>query len=76
MAAPLPGQTGLTRRELERELAWLLRRVPDDPRALVRLLADAVVTLIDKNNAALARAGDRDAHAAQPAAQQQGGREG
>lgn len=54
---------GLTRRELERELAWQLRRVPADPAELVKLLGQVIVTLIDKNNAALARreGGDDDA---------------
>jgi len=46
---------GLSRRELERELAWLLRHVPADPAQLVRLIGQVVVTLIDKNNAALAQ---------------------
>lgn len=56
MKAPLPGQIGLSRRELERELAWMLRRTPDDPKALIKLLCDAVVSLLDKNNAAICQA--------------------
>jgi hypothetical protein len=51
---------GLTRRELERELAWQLRRVPTDPAELVKFLGQVIVTLIDKNNAALARREDHD----------------
>jgi hypothetical protein len=51
---------GLTRRELEREMHWLIRRLPDDPAAFARLMAEAVVTLIAKNNAALARCIDRE----------------
>jgi hypothetical protein len=47
---------GMSRREMEAELRWMLRHVPSEPGALVRLLADAVVTLIEKNNAAVARA--------------------
>jgi hypothetical protein len=59
--APPSRPTGLTRRELERELAWQLRRVPSDPAELVKFLGQVIVTLIDKNNAALARgAGDSD----------------
>ena len=46
---------GLTRRELERELQWMMRHVPIDPASLARLLGQIVVTLIDKNNAALAK---------------------
>ena len=47
---------GLTRHELERELAWLLRRPPMDPQELVKLFGQVIVTLIDKNNAAIAAA--------------------
>lgn len=50
---------GLSRRELERELAWILRTIPGEPQALAKLLAQAIVTLIDKNNAAIAK---RDGH--------------
>lgn len=46
---------GLNRRELERELGWLLRRTPKDPADLPRFLGDIVITLIEKNNAALAQ---------------------
>jgi hypothetical protein len=46
---------GMSRREMEAELRWMLRHVPSEPGALVRLLADAFVTLIEKNNAAVAR---------------------
>ena len=48
------GPIGLSKRELERELGWLLRSPPQDPQALAKLLASAVVTLIDKNNARIA----------------------
>ena len=48
-------QVGLSRRELERELAWLLRHPPSDPAQLAKLFGQIVVTLIDKNNAALAK---------------------
>lgn len=50
---------GLTRRELEREMAWMLRRLPDDPEALIKLLWRSIVDLIDKNNAAIAKAIER-----------------
>ncbi len=48
-------QVGLTRRELERELNWLLRTLPNDPEKLAKLLGQALVTLIDKNNAPRSR---------------------
>ncbi|MCY1042048.1 hypothetical protein OV208_12040 [Corallococcus sp. bb12-1] len=52
---PVHGQVGLTRRELERELAWMLRTIPEDPRELVKLFTQTMVALIDKNNDAIAR---------------------
>jgi hypothetical protein len=45
---------GLSRRELERELNWLLRSLPDDPQKMAKLLAHAIVTLLEKNNARIA----------------------
>ncbi len=48
-------QHGLSRRELERELHWMLRNPPSDPAQLIKLLGQVIVTLIDKNNAALAQ---------------------
>ena len=45
---------GLSRRELERELNWLLRSPPDDPQKMAKLLAQAIVTLLEKNNARIA----------------------
>lgn len=48
-------QVGLSRRELERELNWLLRTLPADPEKLAKLLGQVLVTLIDKNNAAIAK---------------------
>ena len=47
-------QFGLSRREMERELAWMLRRTPSDPAALAKVLGDAFIALIEKNNAAIA----------------------
>jgi hypothetical protein len=46
---------GLTKRELERECAWLMRQMPADPVALAKLFAQVICTLIDKNNAAIAK---------------------
>jgi hypothetical protein len=46
---------GLTKRELEREVAWMMRHVPSEPEALAKLLVQVIVALIDKNNAALAK---------------------
>lgn len=45
---------GMTQRELERELKWILRNPPDDTRELVKLLSLAMVTLIGRNNARIA----------------------
>lgn len=45
---------GLTRRQLEYQLSWMLRRRPQDPAKLVEFVGELVVTLIDRNNAALA----------------------
>ncbi len=45
---------GLSRRELEREMEWLMRHLPSDPAQLAKLLGRVLITLIDKNNAALA----------------------
>jgi hypothetical protein len=44
----------MSKRELERELNWILRNPPQDTQALARLLAGAIATLIDKNNARIA----------------------
>jgi hypothetical protein len=54
-----PDHVGLTRRELERELAWMMKRLPDDPKEFVKLLCQSLVALIDKNNAAIAKALER-----------------
>jgi hypothetical protein len=51
-------KTGLERRQLEREVRWMMRHVPTDPAALARLMADVIVTLIDKNNRAIAASFD------------------
>lgn len=51
---------GMTRRELERELAWILRNPPQDTRELAKALAAAMVSLIDKNNERLSESMARD----------------
>ncbi len=51
----LSNQIGLSRFEMEREYKWLTRNPPKDPVKLVKLVGDAVITLIDKNNAAIAK---------------------
>jgi len=47
-------QLGLSRRELEREARWILRRVPNDPDKAAKYIVDIMIDLIDKNNAAIA----------------------
>jgi hypothetical protein len=46
---------GLSRRQLEYQLNWMLRRCPKDPEKVPGFLGEVMVTLIEKNNAALAR---------------------
>ena len=48
-------QLGMSRRELEWAVMSMTRNLPSDPTALTRLLCDVVVTLIEKNNAAIAK---------------------
>jgi hypothetical protein len=62
-----PGH-GLSRRQLEYELGWMLRQQPSDPTKLVAFLGDVVVTLIDCNNKALQRGQALDAPVDQPPA--------
>jgi hypothetical protein len=52
---PEPVAVGLSRSDLEYELKWLLRKMPADPERALDFLTGVIVTLIDKNNAALAR---------------------
>ena len=54
-------QPGLSRRELEREAKWLMRSVPRDPDKLAELLVNVVITLIDKNNKAIAESFEKKA---------------
>ena len=46
---------GLSRSQLEYQLQWMLRQQPSDPSKMVEFLGDVIVTLIEKNNHALAR---------------------
>ena len=46
---------GLSVRQLEYELRWLMNQAPSDPAKMAEFLGKCVITLIDKNNAALAR---------------------
>jgi hypothetical protein len=46
---------GIPLHELERELAWQLRKMPADPSKAAAFLGDLIVTMIAKNNAALTR---------------------
>ena len=55
-----PVEHGLSRRQLEYHLQWLLRHKPRDPDKLIDFLGGVVVTLIEKNNAALAKAALED----------------
>jgi hypothetical protein len=48
-------QYGLSRRQLEHHLDWMLRKCPRDHDKLPEFLGEVIVTLIEKNNAALAR---------------------
>lgn len=51
---PLQTVMGMTKRELESEVRWRMRRAPEDPKELHDYLTDLMVELIDKNNAAIA----------------------
>jgi hypothetical protein len=47
---------GMSRSEMEYELRWLLRKAPKDAAKLPQFIGEVVITLIEKNNEALARA--------------------
>jgi hypothetical protein len=52
----MPGAAyGLTRTQREYELQWMLRRTSRDPAKIPEFLGEVIVTLIEKNNRALAR---------------------
>jgi hypothetical protein len=46
---------GLSKRQLEYQLQWMMRQAPSDPAKMADFLGKCVITLIDKNNAALAK---------------------
>ena len=51
-------QLGMSRRQLEYELQWMLKRMPRDSgisAQTIKQLCEVMVALIDKNNAAIAR---------------------
>jgi hypothetical protein len=50
-----PSSYGLSKRQLEYHLQWMMRQAPSDPVKMADFLGQCVITLIDKNNAALAR---------------------
>ncbi len=52
---------GLSRRQLEYHLQWMLRQRPSDPDKLAEFLGAVMVTLIEKNNGELARRAAEDA---------------
>ncbi len=60
-----PG-TGLSRRQLEYHLQWMLRQQPSDPRKLAEFLGGVMITLIEKNNEAIAQQSAADAPVDQP----------
>ncbi len=49
-------QIGLSRRELEWAIAGMTRQLPRDPAELAKALTEVMVSLIEKNNQAIARA--------------------
>ncbi|MEQ1955822.1 hypothetical protein [Mesorhizobium sp. CN2-181] len=54
-------QIGMSRRDLEYELQWKLRRAPSDPARLQDFMNELLVHLIDMNNQAIAASlADRD----------------
>jgi hypothetical protein len=46
---------GLSKRQLEYQLQWMMRQAPKDPAKTAEFLGRCVIELIDRNNAALAR---------------------
>lgn len=51
-----PNAFGLNRRELENEVKWRMRQVPNDPAKIPEFLNQLLVEIIDKNNAAIGEA--------------------
>lgn len=46
---------GLGRTELEYELRWMMRRAPKEPEKAIQFLGEVLISLIEKNNAAVAK---------------------
>lgn len=46
---------GLTRRELDREIRWRLRKAPAEPDALLPFIGDLIASTVEANNAAIAK---------------------
>lgn len=46
---------GLPRSKLEYHLRWMLRKAPSNPDKLAQFLGEVMITLIEKNNEALAK---------------------
>lgn len=55
-------KVGLSRREMEWLVQGMMHRVPGDPTAMVKHVLDAVMTLIEKNNAAIEKRLSERAH--------------
>lgn len=51
-----PGMMGLTRKELEYEVQWHMRKAPKEPGKMPEFLTELIVLLIEKNNEAVAAA--------------------
>lgn len=51
---------GLSRRDLEWIVMSMTRSVPKEPEAAQKLLFDVVMTMIERNNAAITRELERD----------------
>ncbi len=51
---------GLSRRELEYHLRWMMRKAPRDPAKMAEFLGEVMIMLIEKNNEALAKSRAED----------------
>jgi hypothetical protein len=52
---------GMSRRDLEYHLRWMMRKLPASPSKWPQFLGEVMITLIEKNNATLAKsAADED----------------
>jgi hypothetical protein len=55
-----PKPVGMSKRDLEWAVASMTRQLPSNPADLAKALTDVIVTLIDKNNQAIAQALDNE----------------